>query len=97
MTNLSKHAKKALPVVVLSETFNLDAMLPEPAKVLQFPAPVEVFVGSCASCANLVYSGEEHQLAGSVDAPEITCSECLAEQREWKVVRTQVFAERMAA
>lgn len=60
--------------------------LPGPAKLLQFPsqAPpvpqVDMYVGCCAGCGYAVYAADEHRVH-----PELACSECLAEERTWKV------------
>lgn len=69
-----------------AEPDSLNDVLPlyPPALVLEFKIPTEVFVGSCASCSNLVYSRDEHRVSGPVDSPEITCGECVAEELTWK-------------
>lgn len=90
---MSLHITANLPQIPRdfeTETFNL-SMITSPAKLIQFPAPVDVYVGICESCGLAVYQADEHRTE-----PSLACFECLAEERSWKKTAAPVVTRKAA-
>lgn len=84
---MSLHITANLPQIprdLETETFNLEA-IPAPAKIFNFPPQIDVFLGCCHGCGLAVYQADNHRTE-----PELTCPECLAEEKSWFVPAVEV-------